>query len=317
MREEEYSCVLAEAAAVGNVQEVQWLMAHAPTGNSAQLPQAGRLALFAAVLGGHHAVCQLVLEWLNPNKGPMELPMCTYEWSPDTTGKRDISFLGLAYEWRKIQGKQFQALAQHYREYDGEDNASWQYLGLLELLLEYQPSLSLGAEGLFQAIAYSADVAAIQLLLQHQLDANAALSDGNTLLHLLVGLNSKLVYKTEIIEGRGTQIGPAVRTLLEAGASPLARNNTQKTPLDVCSPYFSSIKTLMQETLQPRGARNASQHRNTSGGATCSICMDRPSVMVLVPCGHLCVCQECCHHAQQRCPICRTTVAQMVRTYAS
>ena len=250
----------------------------------------------------------------------MELPMCTYQWSPDSTGARnqaEISFLGLAYEWRKIQGKQWQASAGHYREYDGRDVPSCQYLGLLQLLLDYQPSLSLGAQGLFQAIAYSADLAAIQLLLQHGLVANAALSDGNTLLHLLVSLNSKSVYKPEMIEDRGTQIGAAVRMLLEAGASPLAHNNTQKTPLDECSPGFSSIKALMQDALQPRGAHVAGQHRITSAGAACSICMDRPSVMVLVPCGHLCVCQECSCHAQQRCPICRTAVAQMIRTYAS
>lgn len=45
--------------------------------------------------------------------------------------------------------------------------------------------------------------------------------------------------------------------------------------------------------------------------------MDRPSVMVLVPCGHLCVCHDCSRDAQLRCPICRTSVAQMIRTYAS
>lgn len=265
---EEYSCVLAEAAATGNVQEVQWLMAHTPIGYSTQLLQGGRIALFAAVLGGHHAVCQLLLEWLNPNKDPMELPMCKYHWSPTASDRcqAELSFLGLAYEWRKIQHKQWLASVGHYREYDGQHVPSCQYLGLLQLLLEYQPSLSLGAQGLFQAIAYSADVAAIQLLLQHGLDANAALSDGNTLLHLLVRLNCEERYKPNITQDRSTQIGAAVRTLLEAGASPLARNNTQKTPLDECYPGFSIVKALMQDALQPRAACVAGRHRITSAG---------------------------------------------------
>ena len=135
---EEYSCVLAEAAAIGNVQEVQWLMAHTPIGYSAQLLQGGRIALFAAVLGGHHAVCQLLLEWLNPNKDPMELPMCSYHWSSgNSCCQAEVSFLGLAYEWRKIQHKQWQASVGHYQEYTGQFVPSWQYLGLLQLLLEY------------------------------------------------------------------------------------------------------------------------------------------------------------------------------------
>ena len=188
---------------------------------------------------------------------------------------------------------------------------------MLRLLLEYNASPTLGVQGLFQAIALSADVAPIQQLLQHGLDANAALADGSTLLHLLVtGPDYELdVFQTELLQRRSRQIEGAVRTLIDAGASPLVRNGQQKTPLDVCCSQFSNIKASMLDALQPRGP--VGQQHAQSAGSICSICMDRPSVMVLVPCGHLCMCQECSLHAQQRCPICRTAVAHMVRTYVS
>jgi len=315
----EFNCMLAAAAFKGNAQEVQWLINHTPTDYSPHLQQGAIAALFASILGGQHAVCQLLLEWYNPNKEPMELPICNFNWDPDTTGrheKADVSFLGLAYEWRTIPGNK-QESAGHYRRYNYDKNtfpSSAQYLGLLRLLLEYNASPTLGAQGLFQAIALSADVAAIQQLLQHGLDANAALSDGNTFLHLLVaGPDAKPEFvKEKVLQERSRQIEVAVRTLLQAGASPMVRNDQQKTPLDECFSRLFSIKALI-DALQPRG--HVVQPHASSGAAICSICMDCPAVMVLVPCGHLGICQQCSRHAQQRCPICRTVDAQMVRTY--
>lgn len=316
----EFNCVLAAAAAKGDAQEVQWLLDHTPAGYSPHLPQGAILALFASIIHGQHAVCQLLLEWFNPDKEPMELPMCTFCWSDGGSMSRaDVSLLGLAYEWRTIQGQTTQKQPGHYRQFHSQDRKlpSTQYLGLLRLLLEFNASPAKGAQGLFQAVAYSADTAAIHLLLQHEMDANAPSSDGNTLLHFLVmGPNGKWgSVPDDFAQARIRQVEAAVSLLIQKGASPLARNNQQKTPVDVCHPKFPRIKALLLDALQPRGL-TVQQHVST-GLAVCSICMDRPSVMVLVPCGHLCICQECSHHAQQRCPICRTTTTNMVRTYVS
>ncbi len=244
--------------------------------------------------------------------------MCTFSWSYGES-RADVSLLGLAYEWRTIQGQKKHEQPGHYRQFSRQDYKlpSTQYLGLLRLLLEFNASPAQGAQGLFQAVAHSADTAAIHLLLQHGLDANAPLSDGNTLLHLLVmGPDESWgSVKDDLVKARSRQIEVAVRVLIEKGASPLARNNQQKSPVNVCFPRFPSIKALLLDALQPRGPV-VQQHVST-GLAVCSICMDRPSTMVLVPCGHLCICQECSHHAQQRCPICRTATTNMVRTYVS
>ena len=313
-----FNSVLAAAAAQGDAQEVRWLLDHTPAGYSPHLQQGANLALFASIIGGQHAVCQLLLEWCNPNKEPMELPMCT-------SGGVEVSFLGLAYEWRIIQGQDnmhpelLPEAPGHYRHLTGRDCKlpSTQYLGLLRLLLEYNASPAKGAQGLFQAVAFSADTAAIRQLLQHGLDANATLPDGNTLLHLLVmGPSAELGnVKDDFAQARSRQIEAAVTFLIEKGASPLARNCQQRTPVDVCFPRFPIIKALLLDALQPR--RHIVQQHVSTGLAVCSICMDRPSIMVLVPCGHLCICQECSHHARRSCPICRTATTSMVRTYVS
>ena len=52
----------------------------------------------------------------------------------------------------------------------------------------------------------------------------------------------------------------------------------------------------------------------------CKICFDAPINTVLVPCGHLCVCLECSKRlvgSSRVCPICRTKIRKVVRTYAA
>ena len=309
----DFVCMLAERAAEGNARELQWLISHPPPGYSSHLPQGTYAALFAAILSGQHAVCQLLLEWCNPNKEPMELPICKY-----VDQMANVSFLGLAYEWLKIQGKKRPESAGHYRaalqpvRFTGSSPLyrlpTSPYLGLLCLLLEYNASPTSGAQGLLQTIAWSADVEAIQLLLQHGLYADAPVSDGNTMLHLLVtGLDwtgysfASTAVKHMLGQDRSTQIEGAVRTLLEAGASPMARNRYQKTPLDVCSSEFTNIKAMLREAVQPTSSYGSGSHDSahaSSGEAACTFRKGHAPVMVLAPCGHVSVGQQCSHHAQ-------------------
>ena len=44
----------------------------------------------------------------------------------------------------------------------------------------------------------------------------------------------------------------------------------------------------------------------------CSICLDGADLLVLVPCGHKCVCATCRARIKQ-CPICRKTIESTVQ----
>lgn len=46
----------------------------------------------------------------------------------------------------------------------------------------------------------------------------------------------------------------------------------------------------------------------------CLICFANSVDSVLVPCGHMCCCQECAE-AMKECPVCRQTISQIVKTY--
>ena len=48
----------------------------------------------------------------------------------------------------------------------------------------------------------------------------------------------------------------------------------------------------------------------------CVVCLEEKREMVLVPCGHACVC-EGCSGTLALCPICRATIEKAVKMYAS
>lgn len=49
--------------------------------------------------------------------------------------------------------------------------------------------------------------------------------------------------------------------------------------------------------------------------SNCCICMSKPKSVLLLPCRHLCACEDC-SDALQDCPICRVPVAQNIKVYS-
>ena len=68
------------------------------------------------------------------------------------------------------------------------------------------------------------------------------------------------------------------------------------------------------------GAEAAGATTDAAAAGECKICFDAPINTVLLPCGHLCVCLECSKRlvgSSRVCPICRTKIRKVVRTYAA
>lgn len=40
----------------------------------------------------------------------------------------------------------------------------------------------------------------------------------------------------------------------------------------------------------------------------CTICLLNPREVILLNCGHVCVCADCCLKLNQKCPVCRSTI---------
>ena len=131
----------------------------------------------------------------------------------------------------------------------------------MQLLLKYGVDASSADPGLLQRLAYTGDMAAVALLDSHGLNlASATLTDGRSLLHLLVSFcpHKQTQYSSQqtmiekeaadTLEHRSKEIKPLVERLLTAGASCCLRDSEDKTVLDVCLPGFTGLKALMHNT---------------------------------------------------------------------
>ncbi|KYN50616.1 Baculoviral IAP repeat-containing protein 3, partial [Trachymyrmex cornetzi] len=52
--------------------------------------------------------------------------------------------------------------------------------------------------------------------------------------------------------------------------------------------------------------------------SSCCICLSTDAIYVFVPCGHLCICNDCVGHLEDgKCPLCRETFSTYIRTIST
>ncbi len=47
-------------------------------------------------------------------------------------------------------------------------------------------------------------------------------------------------------------------------------------------------------------------------GESCAVCLDDPCSVVIVPCGHYCLCLDCANRVEDKCPMCRGRIEVVV-----
>lgn len=78
------------------------------------------------------------------------------------------------------------------------------------------------------------------------------------------------------------------------------------------------------------GSNNVVRGRNNQSGKDenakegeprCVLCLEKKSVMAIVPCGHLCLCMGCSIHGRRylrnKCPICCQGVRSVIKVYSA
>lgn len=101
------------------------------------------------------------------------------------------------------------------------------------------------------------------------------------------------------------------------------KDEAEKAPGAASESPASSGAATAEATPAPAAATTptaATAGTDAAPMGECKICFDAPINTVLVPCGHLCVCLECSKRlvgSSRVCPICRTKIRKVVRTYAA
>ena len=91
--------------------------------------------------------------------------------------------------------------------------------------------------------------------------------------------------------------------------------------LRVCEDdQLDDLRRLMEGGLSEISAeqRERRRHREQQPAGACQICVDNPTNSVFAPCGHVVCCYTCASRLlYDRCPICRATISQIIRTFFS
>jgi len=78
-------------------------------------------------------------------------------------------------------------------------------------------------------------------------------------------------------------------------------------------------RRLLAELIDRRQAETSDTTTPVAGSLQCVICLSQPREVVLLDCGHICVCGECATALPlpKLCPICRQPVDRIIPTYVS
>lgn len=101
---------------------------------------------------------------------------------------------------------------------------------------------------------------------------------------------------------------PRARTYLEAIYSHLQNVKTVKDA--------EKLEKALEEMLAAVRVKRSFLNTKAENEDKCACCWERPPEMVCIPCGHLCICEECKYQLRQKkCPICSQPVKNIYKVF--
>ena len=86
--------------------------------------------------------------------------------------------------------------------------------------------------------------------------------------------------------------------------------------------YVQHLESRLAESRLAENTQDKQQvdddKASVEGFRPCVVCMETTADTVLVPCGHLCMCERCAFEVYERtgrCPFCREEIEQTMRVY--
>ena len=104
----------------------------------------------------------------------------------------------------------------------------------------------------------------------------------------------------------GTSSRDLIRPATSAASATAAVSTTGSTQLDKVE------QEMVELRMKVRALEQAEQQQKERA---CVICMENPKNVVLSPCNHLCICQDCSSRVVLTCPICRSAIKKKTVVY--
>jgi hypothetical protein len=77
---------------------------------------------------------------------------------------------------------------------------------------------------------------------------------------------------------------------------------------------MAALALRMQEAQAQLGVPPASPAPDAEE-TMCVVCMDAAKTHIVLPCGHMCVCEACAQLLRDRCPVCRGPIERITQVF--
>ena len=95
-------------------------------------------------------------------------------------------------------------------------------------------------------------------------------------------------------------------------------NRNHKETLASLKKPFHYMEKIMQkyEELKSESEKMKVKTQELKDARLCKICMESEICFIFLPCGHICVCENCAVNGSlKNCPICREKITKRMKTY--
>lgn len=79
--------------------------------------------------------------------------------------------------------------------------------------------------------------------------------------------------------------------------------------------HEEELRKQIEETRRERRKNARDTNIELSESQLCVVCKNNPKEIILLPCGHVCICGDCNDDITHKCPICRTEISNRAVAY--
>lgn len=68
------------------------------------------------------------------------------------------------------------------------------------------------------------------------------------------------------------------------------------------------LKEALEKARRERKQQSRTKPRELREDQKCIVCIENPKEIICLPCGHVCLCEDCSSKIQLTCPVCRASI---------
>lgn len=128
---------------------------------------------------------------------------------------------------------------------------------------------------------------------------------------------SNVTIENNVLKGQLEEMQTENNDLLEELSNMKGENMRHLCTIEECEALEIKLKKALCAVEKRKNEIHLKEVENAKEQRLCVVCQSEPKSVVLFPCRHLCLCQECSEHDDlDQCPLCRRPIVQKINVYS-